>query len=206
MPEEVRDWNERYATKNTPWDSGRPSEELKRVLSEHAIKPCDMLELGCGTGTNAVYLAQEGFRVTAMDIVPLALEQARKRAAAAAGVSVNFQQADILAPLNWGRTFPFIFDRGVYHCLRRLDLSQFLRNLEQATASGSLYLVLTGNANDPADPERGPPRVQADELCSELGTLFELIQLREFHFDGVVIDGQEVTPLGWSALMRRKPS
>lgn len=204
MPNEVRDWNERYTSKNTPWDSGRPSEELKFVLTEHAIKPCDALEIGCGTGTNAVYLAQKGFRVTAMDIVPLAIEQARLRAAAA-GVEVNFLQGDVLNPPSLDRTFPFVFDRGCYHSLRESSLPQFLRTLEQVTAPGSLYLVLTGNANDPAEPEKGPPRVQAYELCAELATLFDLILLREFYFDGVVVEGRDIRPLGWSALMRRRP-
>src|SRR2546427_202576 len=73
-------WDERYATKNTPWDSGQASEELKRVLAERRIGPCEALEIGCGTGTNAVYLAQQGFTVTAVDVVPLAVEQARERA------------------------------------------------------------------------------------------------------------------------------
>ena len=204
MPEEITNWNERYATKNTPWDSGRPSEELKRVLSEFNIKPCDALEIGCGTGTNAVYLAHRGFRVTAMDIVPLAIEQACERAAANS-VNVNFMQGDVLAPPTLGREFSFVFDRGCYHSVRQSFLPQFLRTLKHVTTTGSLYLVLTGNANDPGDPEKGPPRVQAHELCSELGTLFDLIQLREFYFDGVVIEGQEVRPLGWSALLRRKP-
>src|SRR5437660_920286 len=121
MPGDDISWDERYATKNTPWDSGQPSEELKRVLAEFAIAPCETLEIGCGTGTNAVYLAQQGFTVTAVDIVPLALDQARERARRA-GVSVNFMLGDVFGPLVLGRTFPFVFDRGVYHHARKVAL------------------------------------------------------------------------------------
>jgi SAM-dependent methyltransferase len=196
-------WNERYATKDTPWDSGRPSAELQRVLEEHRIRPADALELGCGTGTNAVFLAQRGFRVTALDISPLAIEQAKKKSQDAE-VSVHFMNADLLSLPDLGRTFGFVFDRGVYHCVREDGLDKFLQTLAAVTSPGSQYLVLAGNANDPAPPDRGPPRVRADQLCAELGGLFDLVQLREFHFDGVVIEGEPVKPLGWSALLRRK--
>ncbi len=203
MADQPINWNERYATKDTPWDSGRPSLELQRVLEEHRIEPCNVLEIGCGTGTNAVFLASQGFSVTALDISSLAIEQARARAAEA-GVSVDFQAADLLAPMTLNRTFPFVFDRGFYHGIRRENLSGFLDTLEGVTAPGSLYLVLAGNANDPGDPEIGPPRVHAHEICGELNRLFELINLREFTFDGIVIDGKPVGPLGWSGLFRRR--
>jgi SAM-dependent methyltransferase len=203
MADQPTFWNERYANRETPWDSGRPSVELRRVLDERHIKPCDALEIGCGTGTNAVFLAEQGFRVTALDVSSLAIEQARKRAAEA-GVSVDFRIADLLAPVKLDRTFPFVFDRGVYHGLRRENLSGFLDTLGRVTAPGSLYLVLAGNANDPADPDKGPPRVHAHEICGELNPLFELIDLRDFVFDGIVIDGQPVASLGWSGLFRRR--
>jgi methyl halide transferase len=205
MADQTTYWNDRYATKDTPWDSGKPSMELRRVLGERRIKPCDVLEIGCGTGTNAVDLARQGFRVTALDVSSLAIEQARKRSVEAR-VSVDFHVADLLAPISLKRTFPLVFDRGVYHGIRRDDLSRFLDTLGSVTAPGSLYLVLAGNANDPADPEKGPPRVHAHEICSELNPLFELVELREFIFSGIVIDGKPVSPLGWSGLFRRRAS
>ena len=203
MPPEPRDWNERYATKDTPWDSGKPSVELHRILSEYQIPPGDALELGCGTGTNALFLAQRGFRVTAIDISPLAIHQAQERARLV-GMSVHFLTADLLNVPDLGRRFPFIFDRGVYHCIRETGLDKFLSTLEKVSTPGGLYLLLAGNANEPSPPDKGPPRVRADQICSELGGLFDLIQLREFRFDGVVIEGQPFSPLGWSALWRRK--
>jgi SAM-dependent methyltransferase len=203
MADENIDWNERYANKDTPWDSGQPSKELQRVLSEYAIGPCPALEIGCGTGTNAVFLAQQGFRVTALDLSPLAIAQARQRATRA-GTDINLLAADLFEPPDFGRTFEFVFDRGVYHSVRRAGLDRFLRTLASLTAPGSLYLVLAGNANETEASDKGPPRVHAHELCAELGTLFDLIQLREFRFDGVVIEGKPVQPLGWSGLLRRK--
>src|SRR6185369_14836577 len=90
-------WNERYETGETPWDTGQPSSELQKVVVEAASKPCRALEIGCGTGANAVWLAQQGFTVTALDLSPLAIERARHRAKND-GADVNFLIADALQP------------------------------------------------------------------------------------------------------------
>src|SRR5688572_32612125 len=116
MPETI-DWNHRYATKDAPWDSGRPSCELQRVVDERQIKPCRTIELGCGSGTNAVFLAQHGFDVTAFDLSPLALEPAKQKAKGA-GAQVRLFVADILDPPDFGDPIELVFDRGVYHSLR----------------------------------------------------------------------------------------
>lgn len=73
-------WNERYQCGETPWDTGNASSELVRVVTEARIVRCRCIELGCGSGTNAVWLAQQGFDVTAVDGSTLAIERARHRA------------------------------------------------------------------------------------------------------------------------------
>jgi SAM-dependent methyltransferase len=203
MTDEKQSWNERYDQKNTPWDSGKPSQELERVLGEGLIKPSRVLEFGCRTGTNAIFLAKKGFEVTAADLSELALEQARSKAADA-GVSIRFFQADILDHTDFGSPYPFVFDRGVYHHVRNVDLEAFRRTLTAVTAPGSHYLTLAGSANQPEPPEGGPPTVHAHDLCAELAPLFDLVQLREFRFDGVCVNGQPIAPLAWSALLRRR--
>src|SRR5262245_65285002 len=92
---EHTDWNDRYRDGNLPWDTGRPSPELERLLSRNTIHPCRALEIGCGTGTNSVWLAQQGFDVTSVDVAPLAVERAGQRATSA-GVKVRFLVANVL--------------------------------------------------------------------------------------------------------------
>ena len=206
MTDSAPDWNDRYAAGETPWDSGTPSPELQRLLTQFEVTPCRTLEIGCGSGTNAVYLAAQGFDVVAVDIAPAAIDQARAKAAAA-GVAVDFQVADLVDPderFLAQPPFDFVFDRGVYHVIRRVALGGLLDTLGQVTRPGSLYITLTGNANDPSDPDEGPPRVTAEELCRELGGRFRLLQLREFSFEEVVIEGQAHDFLAWSATMTRR--
>lgn len=193
-------WDERYRGGDTPWDTGLPSSELVRVIAQEKVQACPAIELGCGTGVNAVWLAQRGFDVTAVDLSPRALERARQRAAEA-GVSARFLTADVLDPPDLGGPFPFLFDRGCYHVVRRIDVERFLRTLEGITAPGTLALVLTGNAREKMEP--GPPVMTEAEIRAELGRLFEVISLREFRFDQPASDMPR--PLAWSCLLRRVP-
>lgn len=59
-----------YQSGTAPWETKHPSTELQRVIAEEKLQPCRTIELGCGTGINAVWLAQQGFDVTAVDISP----------------------------------------------------------------------------------------------------------------------------------------
>src|SRR5262249_33426010 len=153
--------------------------------------------LGCGTGTNAVWLAQQGFDVVGVDLSPLAIDQARKRASDA-GATVQFETADLLAPPNLGKPFRFVFDRGCYHVLRKLDGPGFFRTIEMLTEAGTLGLVLAGNAKEKMEP--GPPVVTEQEFRAEWGTLFEVIWLQELRFDETPIM-RNIRPLGWAGFL-----
>lgn len=198
------DWNQRYIDLNIPWDSGVPSEQLKSLLAEGIITPCRVLEIGCGTGTNAIFLAQSGFDVTAVDLSEEAIKRAKTKAEQS-GVKVNFIQADVTALPDVGPPFPFVFDRGTYHIVRSINLSGFQSMLAKMVAPGGYFAVLAGNPNEDAPPEKGPPRVSASDLCAELeGEAFDLVRLRESNFHGVRIDGEELEPLAWSGLLKRR--
>jgi SAM-dependent methyltransferase len=198
---DVTSWDERYARGETPWDTGQPSSELRRVLPEISLRPCRALELGCGSGANAVWLAQQGFDVTAVDLSPRAVEQARRRAEAA-GARVRFLVADVLQPPpELTGAFDFFFDRGCYHAVRRENVAAYLETLRRLTHPGTLGLILAGNAREPHEP--GPPVVSEEQIRSELGTLFEIVRLREFRFDQAAEPGVPQF-LAWSCLLRRR--
>lgn len=200
-------WDEHYRSGFTPWDTRVPSRELRRLLDSGVIhfgsKHPAAVELGCGTGTNAIDLARRGFRVTAFDLSEVALASARKKATEA-GVQIDFRQADVCQLTDDPQSvdlprFDFVFDRGCFHCTRRENLAGSLRTLDRLTHAGSTMLVLTGNANDPC--ELGPPKVTEAELRRELGDLFVVHSLREFHFED---PGGAQGPLGWSCFLRRR--
>ena len=192
-------WNERHKAAS-PWDSGQPCAEVLRVLAEHSIARSRALELGCGIGREAVALAQRGFEVSATDVSNEALERARA-AAIAAGVVVDFFQADVLQLPEVGAPFPFVLDRGLYQHTRT-ERPRFEKVLERITHPGSLYLVIAPSIND--DAIRAPRAVRDYDLCLDYARLLRLVQLREVRFAPARVNGREVRPLMWSALFVRK--
>ncbi|MBI3830590.1 MAG: class I SAM-dependent methyltransferase [Planctomycetes bacterium] len=200
MPNEIEDrehFVKAYATGQKPWDSGLPSPELVRVLDAGLLPGKTLLEIGCGTGTNALELARRGYTVTAFDYVEQAVEAARAKSKAA-GVKIELKVGDATKD-NHGGPYDVIFDRGVYHHVRRMNLKGFLTTVEHASRKGTRWLSLAGNAKE--KHEYGPPTVSEKDLRAELEPLFKIIDLREFRFG---TDKEEFRPLAWSILMERK--
>jgi len=196
----VEQWDARYRNDNRPaWDTGRPSSNLKRLLARKNLQPCRVLELGCGTGVNAVHLAERGFEVTAIDIAPTALKLAKQRASKA-GVEVRWIQADVLdpPPLDF---FDLIFDRGCYHGVRRQGPSRYVEVVKRLCRPQGQVFVLAGNANEQG-AHYGPPRVDEQELIEDFADAFDFEELRETRFDTADKDSQGA--LAWSVLLRRK--
>jgi methyl halide transferase len=193
------EWNDRYREGDLPWDTGRPSSELQRALSEHKIQPCRALEIGCGTGTNSVWLAQQGFEVTGVDLAPVAVERAEARAQAA-GVKAHFMVGDVLQLLDLDGPFAFFFDRGCYHAVRREAPNQYAPAVARQLTAGGRGLILAGNAREPHDP--GPPVVTEEQIRDELGVAFQILDLHEFRFDEA--PGVSERFLGWSCLVEKR--
>jgi methyl halide transferase len=194
---QVPDWDAMYRLGTPPWESGVPSGELIRVLEQRIIPPGVALELGCGSGADAVCLAQWGFEVTAVDSSPTALERARVRARREQAL-VHFVLDDVF---EFGRTaepFDLIYDAGFYHFIRQEDLNQLLDLLWRLTRPGSYYLALVGSSQERA--AGGPPGVSKGEIHDELGRLFDFVHMRPFRFES---PRRPKGYRGWSCLMRR---
>jgi SAM-dependent methyltransferase len=196
---DVQHWEQRYQQGDTPWDTGRPSSELIRVVAAEGIAPCRAVDLGCGRGANTLWLAKQGFDAVGVDISARAIEQASARAAQS-GVQASFVVADLAAGPDLGTPFRFFFDRGCYHVLRRDgNLDDYLRTLKRLTTPDAVGLVLAGNAREKHEP--GPPVVTEEEIRTDLGPLFQIVRLREMRFDGPLGSNEHI--LGWSCFVRK---
>jgi len=186
----------RYESERPPWDTGQPSAELVRVIEAGKLPGTDLLEMGCGTGTNAVELARRGYRVTAVDLVDLAVRLGRQKAVQA-GVKVDFRSGDITEAA-LGGPYDVLFDLGLYHGIRDRDLSGFLSAVIRVSRRGTRWLSLAGNAQE-ITPS-GPPVVTQEEIRRELGPAFRILELGEFRLD----TRAGLKPLAWSILMERR--
>ncbi|MBN1417688.1 MAG: methyltransferase domain-containing protein [Planctomycetes bacterium] len=192
-------WDAPYRRGGRPgWDTGKPSTVLRKAIEEGAIAPGRAVELGCGTGTNAVFLATKGFDVTAIEIAPNALRWVQAKADAA-GVKVRPILADVLAVPRL-EPFDLIFDRGCYHGVRRMGAAAYVESLRRLSHPGTKVLIVAGNANE--ERGGGPPRVREEEIRADFGALFDFVWLRETRFDTRGADASGA--LAWSILLERK--
>jgi len=194
---EIPDWDALYRLGTPPWESGMVSQELVRVLDEGIVQPSTALELGCGTGADAIYLSKRGFDVTAVESSPTALERARVRARRENAL-LRLVLDDVFEFGPAAGPFDFVYDAGFYHFIRHLDLDRLLDLLWRVTEPGSYYLALVGSSRERA--RGGPPQVSKSEIQDELGRLFDFVHLRSFRFES---PRRESGYLGWSCLMQR---
>ena len=192
------DWNLAYLSGQTPWDTGQPSLELVSVINRELVLPGRAFDMGCGTGSDAVYLASRGFSVVAADCSSIALARARLRAAAA-GVDVRFLEADLCDFSPEIEPVDFVFDRSCYEFARRFDLEGYLATLRRITRPGSKYLLLVRSAAA-VRPDDGPPPVRTSEVIAELGVDF-CFEWND-SFDLQYSHGSD--SLRWSCLMTRR--
>ena len=199
------DWEDAYREGTPPWDANRPHAELTRVLDEHRLKPQTVLEIGCGSGADAIVLAKRRFEVTAIDCSAIAIERARMRAEQHDAL-LRFVQTDVFDFVRSSPgQFDLVYDAGLYHALRLVELDRYLDVLWRVTKPGSYFFCLAGapNAGAPGEQvEDGPPPVTEDEIHNELGRLFELVHLRPTRLES---SRSNVLYPGWSILMRRPP-
>lgn len=87
IQESLARFTERYTNGQVPWDDSLPPPEVQALVA--TLPPGRALDLGCGYGRTAIYLAQHGWQVDAIDFVPQAIAEAEKRAMAA-GVAPKF--------------------------------------------------------------------------------------------------------------------
>jgi SAM-dependent methyltransferase len=192
-------WDMQYRSGHVPWETDRPASELQRVRRTWQLAPSRAVDLGCGTGASAVWLAQQGFEVTAVDLSRCAIRSARRRAAPA-GVDVDFRVGDLAASDLLRGPFDFFYDGGCYHAIRRGNAEGYFRTVERITRPGAWGLVLSGNAAEPED-KNGPPVLEEWEIRHEWGRAFDILQLCPFRFDPPRAGGKRY--LGWSCVLRR---
>jgi SAM-dependent methyltransferase len=192
-------WDDAYHGKRPPaWDIGRPAHELQAAVREGLIRPCRIVDLCCGSGTDAVFLARHGFHVTGIDIAPSALNLAQQKAQQA-GVSVQWLLADVLA-LPRLKPFDVIYDRGCYHVVRDQSLAAYLETIRRLSHPGT-QLLLLASRRDEMTGVADPSGVTEEEIRYDFLSLFNLEWLRPIRLES---NQPGAGPPGWSVLLRRK--
>ncbi|MGC4116812.1 MAG: class I SAM-dependent methyltransferase [Myxococcales bacterium] len=181
-PRDSQTWNEVYSESELPWDSGVVDVHLAGVLERHGIEPGKALEVGCGTGTNTLWLAQHGFKMTGMDIAQQAIAKAEAKVAAA-GVKCRLLVGDFLADEVPGAPYRFVYDRGVFHVFEtRAMRSRFASRVARLLRPKGVWHSIIGSTDGPPR-QAGPPRVSAAEIVTAVEPHFEIRELSSTAFD-----------------------
>ena len=159
-----------------PWDTGISPPELLAFLESHP--PGRALDLGCGTGTNVITLAQHGWQATGVDFALRAVQQARRKARRA-GVTARFLVDSVTRLEGVQGPFDLVLDIGCFHNLSLTEKGDYLRSLERLLAPGGTYLLYAffKGSSEPGSLETGSGLYESD--LTALSTRFRLVDRQD---------------------------
>jgi SAM-dependent methyltransferase len=171
-------FNEAYRG-SPPWDIGRPQAEFVRVASEGGIRG-KVLDVGCGTGENAIFFAGLGHEAWGLDAAPLAIEKARRKAVERAA-QVEFVLGDALHLGELGQRFDTITDCGLFHVFSDDDRMTYAKSLKTGLRRSGTFVMLCFSDKEPAD-WGGPRRVTKEEIGEAFSRGWKINYVKEARF------------------------
>jgi SAM-dependent methyltransferase len=131
-----------------PWNIETPPKALVKLIESGKVSPCRTIDLGCGAGNYAVYLACKGFDVTGIDISPTAIALAKENAKKK-GLKVKFITANVLGKLDRiKRTFDFAYDWEVLHHIFPDKRKRYVENVHKILSPKGKYLSVCFSDKD----------------------------------------------------------
>jgi len=196
MSDRRGDFEASYGEGRTPWDIGAPQPEIVKLAEEGEIVG-DVLDVGCGTGENALFLAAHGRQVLGIDFAPVAIERARAKAATR-GLPAAFLVADALDLAKLRRRVETAIDSGCFHSLDPEQRRPYAHSLCEVLSPGGTLHLLCFSDEEPPGP--GPHRIAQHELGDAFRSIFALTRIRAGAFQ-TTIPGW--TPRAWVATFVR---
>jgi SAM-dependent methyltransferase len=157
-------WDASYRDGPAPWDIGEPQPAVVRVAAAGGFVGA-VLDVGCGSGENALHVAALGLPVLGVDVAQTALAAARRKAAER-GITAEFAVADALRLDALGRRFDTVLDCGLFHTFDRDERPAYVASLASVTGPGATLYVLCFSDEGPGT---GPHPVTGPELSEAFG-------------------------------------
>src|SRR5258706_7623951 len=135
--DEVETWDSIYreGEHRERWHYRQPGQELVALVAGGVVRPCPSLDIGCGAGVEAVWLAAHRFKAHGIDLSPAAIRLAKARAKRAR-VRVDFRRADVRELPFAARSFGLVTDRSCLHTLYRWDWPKYAAEVARVMKPG----------------------------------------------------------------------
>ncbi len=132
-----------------PWNIETPPDILQNIVKTEKIKPCKVIELGCGTGNYVIYLSSKGFDASGVDISKTAIEIATN-SASKKGINCNFISSDVLGDMTEVQeTFDFAYDWELLHHIFPQDREKYINNVHRLLNPEGMYLSVCFSEKSP---------------------------------------------------------
>lgn len=187
-----------------PWDTGRPQPAIVKLAEAGQIRG-SVLDVGCGTGENVLYLAARGYECWGIDFVPVAIERAKAKAAQR-GINAHFIVGNALELDKLGRQFDTVIDCGLFHTFADEERPVFGQSLAQVLRPGGLLFLLCFSNEEPGT--YGPRRISQQEIRDSFQDGWQVQQIEPTPFEAIERpDGPSHSPGGpkaWLAMIERR--
>jgi SAM-dependent methyltransferase len=170
-----RDTYERTPYQSLPWFDEGPSPHVELAVREKVLSPpSSVLDIGCGAGSNVLFLARSGFVAHGIDLAPGAVATARQRAQEE-GLTVHVQEGDALTLPFPDRTLDGAVDNGCFHTIAVSRRPRYAREVARVLRPGGAFL-LGWIGRETTTPEGPPHRPSLMEVTTSLEPHFVFLR------------------------------
>jgi len=172
-------WEDAYKT-TPPWDIGRPQPAFVELVRAGELNMGGVLDVGCGTGENALYLAEKGFSVVGVDLSTRAIDAAKAKATERK-LKVDFRIANALSLDFKNGYFDNAIDSGLFHTFNDNDRVDFASEIALVLKPDGRYFMLCFSDKEPTN-WGGPRRITKEEIETTFSPFFDINYIRDAYF------------------------
>ena len=143
-----------YEKPGAVWTSEKAPRELIELIEKKIIKPCKVIDIGCGEGFYSIYLASKGFDVLGIDLSEKAIEYAKENASRK-GVNVRFIAMDISDLKQLDEKFDFVFEWAIMHHIPLKKRETYVKNITNLLTKKGSYVSVSFNLRNPYFGQQG---------------------------------------------------
>jgi SAM-dependent methyltransferase len=172
-------WEDAYKTR-PPWDIGRPQPAFVELVQTGELNKGKVLDVGCGTGENGLYLAGKTFSVVGVDLSTRAIDTAKEKANERK-LKADFRIANALSLGFSNDYFDNAIDSGLFHTFNDNDRVAFAHEIARVLRTDGRYFMLCFSDKEPTN-WGGPRRVTREEIEATFSPLFNMNYIKDTYF------------------------